>query len=112
MHFKTAWKTDEWILLHQDNAPAHKSVFSMAAVRECGFELVDQPKYFPDLAPSDYFLFPKMKNPTWLGIEALSTDDVVICICIEDVFEDEDESFYNYRNPSAATQMEKVCGPQ
>ena len=33
----------------------------MAAVRDCGFKLVDHsPPYFPDLAPSDYFLFPNM----------------------------------------------------
>ena len=51
------------VLFHQDNAPAHKSVVAMAAVRDCGFELVDHPPYSPDLAPSDYFLFPNMKKP-------------------------------------------------
>ena len=34
-----AWKTDEGSPVHQDNAPAHKSVVAMAAVRDCGFEL-------------------------------------------------------------------------
>ena len=34
----------------------------MAAVHFCGFELVDHHPYFPDLAPSDYFLFPNIKN--------------------------------------------------
>ena len=28
------------VLFHQDNAPAHKSAVAMAAVRDCGFELV------------------------------------------------------------------------
>ena len=55
------------VLFHQDNAPTHKSVFPMAAVRDCGFELVDHPPYSPDLAPSDYFLFPKMKKKTHLA---------------------------------------------
>ena len=32
----------------------------MAAVHDCGFELVDHPPYAPDMAPSDYFLFPNM----------------------------------------------------
>ena len=50
-----------------DNAPAHKSVVAMAAVRDCSFELVDHPPYSPDLAPSDYFLFPNMEKNTWLG---------------------------------------------
>ena len=37
----------------------------MAAVHDCGFELVDHPPYSPDLAPSYYFLFPNiMKKNT------------------------------------------------
>ena len=54
------------VLFHQDNAHAHKFVIAMAAVHDCGFELVDHPPNSPDLAPSDYFLAPNMKN-TWLG---------------------------------------------
>ena len=58
------------VLFYQNNAPAHKSVVAMAAVRDCGFELVDHPPYSPDLAPSYYFLFPNMKKT--LGREAVS----------------------------------------
>ena len=47
------------VLFH--NAPAHNSVVAMAVVHVCGFEMVDHPPYSPDLAPSDYFLFPNMK---------------------------------------------------
>ena len=51
------------VLFDQDNAPAQKKyVVAMAAVNECGFQLVDQPLYSPDLASSDYFLFPNMKK--------------------------------------------------
>ena len=46
------------VVFHQDNTPAQKSVVAMAA----GFELVDHLPYSPDLAPSDYFLFPNMKK--------------------------------------------------
>ena len=38
------------------------SVVAMAAVHDCGIELDDHPPYSPDLAPSDYFLFPNMKK--------------------------------------------------
>ena len=50
-----AWKTDEGsrVLFHHYNAPAHESVVVMYAVRDCGFKLIDQPPYSPDLAPSD-----------------------------------------------------------
>ena len=58
------------VLFHQDNAPAHKPVVAMAAVHDCGFELVDHPPYSPDLAPSGYFPFPNMKKT--LGWEAVS----------------------------------------
>ena len=65
-----AWKTDG-VLFHQDNDPTHKSEVAVAAVLDCGFELVDHPPYSPELAPSDYFLFPNMKKKT-LGWETVS----------------------------------------
>ena len=46
---------------HQGNALVHKYVVSLAALRDCLFKLVDHPPYSPDMAPSDYFLFPIMK---------------------------------------------------
>ena len=55
-------KVTKGVLFHQDNAPAPKAVFAMAAMHVCGFELVDCPPYSPDLAPSDYFLFPNRKK--------------------------------------------------
>ena len=59
---KRPGKLTKGVLLHQDNAPAHKSLVAMSAVHDCGFELIDHPPYPPDLAPSDYFLFPNLKN--------------------------------------------------
>lgn len=50
------------VLLLHDNAPVHKSRVAMAALTECGFEELDHPPYSPDLAPSDYFLFPNLKR--------------------------------------------------
>ncbi|KAF7266255.1 hypothetical protein GWI33_020292 [Rhynchophorus ferrugineus] len=47
------------VLLHQDNAPCHKSVKTMVKIHEFGFELLAHPPYFPDLAPSDYFRISK-----------------------------------------------------
>ena len=34
----------------------------MDAVEQNGYELIPHPTYFPDLAPSDYFLFPNLKK--------------------------------------------------
>lgn len=50
------------VLLLHDNAPVHKARIAKAAVRECGFEEINHPPYSPDLAPSDYFLFPNLKK--------------------------------------------------
>ena len=58
------------VLFHQDRAPAQKSVVVMAAVRDSSFEPVEYPPYSPDLAPSESFLFPNMKNTIYcLGIK-------------------------------------------
>lgn len=50
------------IFLLQDNAPVHNSVVSMSKIHELNYELVPHPPYSPDLAPSDYFLFPNLKK--------------------------------------------------
>ena len=49
-------KLTRGVLFHQDNAPAHRSTVAMAAIQKCGFQLVEDPPYSPDLAPSDHYL--------------------------------------------------------
>ena len=68
------------VLFHQDNAPAHKSVVAMVAVRDCGFELVDHLPYSPDLAPSDYYLFPNMKKTHLTGKQYRTDDEVISAV--------------------------------
>lgn len=56
------------MLFHQENARVHTCSAHMAKFHEFGgYELRPHPPYSPDLAPSDYFLFPKLKQ--WLGGE-------------------------------------------
>lgn len=55
-------KRTKRVLIHQNNAPAQNPLVSMATVRGCSFELVDDPLYTLDLAPSEYHLFPNMKK--------------------------------------------------
>ena len=50
------------VLLLQDNKPAHTSQVAMAAATECGFEVLPHLRYSPDLIPSDFYLFPKLKS--------------------------------------------------
>jgi histone-lysine N-methyltransferase SETMAR len=49
------------IIFHQNNAPAHKSVLAMGKLRDLHNELLEHLPYSPDLTPSDYCLFPKLK---------------------------------------------------
>ena len=51
----------------------------MSAVHDCGFELIDYPPYSPDLAPSDYFLFPNLKK-NLAGKLYQSDDDVISAV--------------------------------
>ena len=52
------------LLYHHDNAPSLKA---MAKLEQLRFELIAHPPYSPDLAPSDYYLFPNLKQ--WLQEE-------------------------------------------
>jgi histone-lysine N-methyltransferase SETMAR len=49
------------IIFYQDNATAHKSVLAMGKLRDMHYELLEHPPYSPDLAPSDFCLFLKLK---------------------------------------------------
>lgn len=79
------------VLFHQDNARVHTSVKTMAQIRDCGFELLPHPAYSPDLAPSDFHLFPNLKK--YLGGQRFSTNDEVIA-AVDEYFDDLQDSFY------------------
>jgi histone-lysine N-methyltransferase SETMAR len=51
-----------WYLLH-DITPAHSSGFVSEFFEKRGIPVLSHPYYSPDLAPTDYFLFPKLKIP-------------------------------------------------
>ena len=59
---KLRGKLSKGILLQQDNAKVHTCKLAMDAVERNGYELISHPAYSPDLAPSDYFLFPNLKK--------------------------------------------------
>ena len=59
---KRRGKISRGVRLLQDNAPPHKSRVAVVKAIDCGFELLPHPPYSPDLAPSDFHLFPHMKK--------------------------------------------------
>lgn len=50
------------LLLHHDNASAHTAAASLDFLQENSMQLVTHPPYSPDLAPCDFFLFPRLKK--------------------------------------------------
>ena len=50
------------VLLLHDNCKVHKCGDVGDALKECKIEELPHPAYSPDLAPSDYYLFPNLKN--------------------------------------------------
>jgi transposase len=53
---------DDQILLLHDNARPHSALRTQDAVRKLGWTVLPHPPYSPDLAPSDYHLFGKVKE--------------------------------------------------
>ncbi len=48
--------------LHWDNAPVHTARNVRMFLDQNNIQVLEHPPYSPDLAPADYFLFPRMKN--------------------------------------------------
>ena len=58
---KELWASNTWIL-HHDNAPAHAALSVRQSLATKQVTILYHPPYLPDLAPCDYFLFPKLKG--------------------------------------------------
>ena len=88
---KRRGKIRRGVLLLHDNAPVHKSRLSMATIHECGFQLVNQPAFSPDLTPSDYFLFGNLKQHL-RGTRF--RDDSEVQSAVEEYFDAYDKNFF------------------
>lgn len=55
------WASNNWVLLH-DNAPAHRSLLVRNYLAKHNVTTLEHPPYSPDLAPADFFLFPRLKS--------------------------------------------------
>jgi len=59
---KRSGKVTKGVLFLHDNAPAHRALPIQKKLAYLGFQCVDHPTYSPNLAPSDYQLFPGLKK--------------------------------------------------
>ena len=55
------FESGEWYF-HQVNAPVHNSILVTDNLIKMGIKTVPHPPYSPELAPSDFWLFPKLRG--------------------------------------------------
>ena len=85
-------RRNDQLLLLQDNAPAHKARNTMNTCLDLNIRILPHPPYSPDLAPSDFFLFPSMKKH--IKGKRFDTDDDVL-EAAEDWLMSENRVFYS-----------------
>jgi len=59
---KCRGKVTKGVLFLHNNALAHRALATQKKLAYLGFQCLDHPPYSPDLAPSDYHLFPGLKK--------------------------------------------------
>jgi len=59
---KRRGKFTKGVLFLHDNVPAHRALAIQRKLAYLGFLCLDHPPYSPDLAPSDYHVFPGLKK--------------------------------------------------
>ena len=64
------WQSGLWHF-HQDNAPVHNSILVTDYLTEMGIKTVPHPPYSQDLAPCDFWLFPKLRGCRYETIEEM-----------------------------------------
>ena len=64
------FKSGQWHF-HQDNAPVHNSILVTDYLTKMGIKIVPQPPYSRDLAPCDFWLFPKLRGCCYETIEEM-----------------------------------------
>ncbi|KAJ4435710.1 hypothetical protein ANN_18326 [Periplaneta americana] len=70
------WQGQNWVL-HHDNTPAHRSLLVSEFLAQYKRLVLRQPPYSPDLAPADFYLFPKVKS-LFKGQRFASAEEVKI----------------------------------
>ncbi len=82
--------TKKVLFLH-DNAPGHSAKITKAILTNLKWDVFGHPPYSPDLAPSDYHLFPNLKQA--LGGKRFESDEQVE-MWVNEYFRKLDPSFY------------------
>jgi len=76
---KRSRKLTKGVLFFHDNAPAHRKLATQKKLAYLGFQCLDHTPYSPDLAPSDYHLFPGLKEQS-KGRHFSSDAEVIVAV--------------------------------
>ena len=106
---KRRGKISHGVLLLHDNAPVHKSNIVQAAIRQVGFVELNHPAYSPDIAPTDYYLFSKLKK--FLSGKNFGSSDEDIQ-AVEDYFDGVDSEFFCQGIESLCDRWQRVVASQ
>ena len=77
------FKSAQWHF-HQDNAPVHNSILVTDYWTKMDIKTVPQPPYSPDLAPCDFWLFPKLTGCRYVTIEEMKEAVIKVMLTQED----------------------------
>ena len=79
------------VVFHHDNTRPHTSLVTRQKLLELGWDVLPQPLYSPDLAPSDYFLLRSLQNS--LNDKNFNNDDDIKSYLIQ-FFANKNRKFY------------------
>ena len=103
-----ASKLSQWHF-HQDNAPVHNSILVTDYLTNMGINTVPHPRYSPDLASCDFWLFPKLRGCRYETIgEMKETVTKVIDTLTQEGFYGALQNCWN--GTSSALQPEEIIG--
>ena len=68
--FRKGFKSGQWHF-QQENAPVHNSILVTDYLTKMGIKILSHPPYSPDLAPCDFWLFPKLRGCRYETIQEM-----------------------------------------
>ena len=97
------FKLRQWHF-QQDNSPVYNSILVIDYLTKMGIKTVPQPSYSPDLAPCDFWLFPKLRGSRYETIEEMkeAVTKVIDTLIQEDFHGALQKSFERYNKCIAA----------
>ena len=98
------FKSSQWHF-HQDNTPVHNSILVTDYLSKMGIKTVPHCPYSSDLAPCDFWLFPKLRGCRYETIEEMKEAVMkVIDMLIQEDFHESIQKFLEWYNKCIAAR--------